>query len=487
MSRFLIPRFEDFVFLIVFIGALITGPRMLNTDGDLGRHLTLGNYILDSYHIPTKNLLSFTKPDQPRPPYEWFSQVLFSISYRLLNLDGVVLLTAFVIAAAFMIVYFDSVQRGSMPVLALFLTLWAAALSSLHWLTRPHIFSFLFIAIWIQCLEKIRNNGKIALWFFPALMLVWVNTHGGFIFGILAWIAYLAGWLWESWRKSADIIVGRNLMIIGGTSLIASILTPDLWRNWQGVFDNNSIYILSHTSETMPTNFTVPGTFPFAVFLALSLGLLLVGRKQIPISHLFLLIGFAVISLMIVRNIPFFAISAAPVLAGYIGKSLDRISLWHNIEDRVITINKGLCGYLWLILIPLLTIGIFSNYQSETHNSFNTFNSRVFPVQAVNWIEDHPLMGNMFNDFNWGGYILYRLWPGQRVFIDSQSDFYGEALTRQYAEILNGEGNWDGELRQYNIRWIIVSPQAGLAKATSINPNWQLAYMDPIAVIYVRK
>jgi hypothetical protein len=487
MSRYLLPRLQDFVFIIVFVGALLTGPRMLNTDGDLGRHLTVGNYILDRHHIPTTNLFSFTKPNQPRPPYEWLAQVLFSISYRLLNLDGVVLLTAFVISAVFLIVYFDSAERSSLPMLALILTLWAATASSLDWLTRPHIFSFLFLAIWIRWLEKLRNTGKIALWFFPVLMLVWANTHGGFISGILAWIAYLGGWLWDSLRKSADMNHGKKLMIIGSSSLIASILTPDLWRNWQGVFNNNSIYILSHTTETMPVNFAIPGTFPFAVLLALSLGLLLWGRKQIPMSHIFLLLGFAVISLLMVRNIPFFAITATPILTGYIGKSSDRISLWRNLEERVIAINKRLGGYLWPILIPLSIIGIFSIYQFETHNSFNQFSTQVFPVRAVNWIENHPLKGNMFNEFNWGGYILYRLWPGQRVFIDSQSDFYGEVLTRQYSEILNGDGNWDGELRQYDISWIIVSPQTGLARATSANLNWQLAYRDPITVIYVRK
>jgi len=487
MSRYLIPRFQDFIIIIVFIGALLTGPRMLNTDSDLGRHLTIGKYILNSRQIPTKNLFSFTKPDQPRPPYEWLAQVLFSISYHLLNLDGVVLLTGLVIASTFLIVYFDTLYRSNMAILALLLTLWSAAASSLDWLTRPHIFSFLFIAIWIRWLEKIRNGEKISLWLFPGLMLIWANMHGGFILGILAWVAYVAGWLWEHWRKSTDTNGGRKLMIVGCASLITSILTPDIWRNWQGVLDNNSIYILSHTSETMPTNFAIPGTFPFAVLLCLSVILLLLGWKQVPASHIFLLIGFTIISLAMTRNIPFFVIAAAPILAGYMGQYLNRIHLLQNLEEQVKKINKGLKGYIWPIFILLITIGIFTYYQSITYNSFNTFSEQVFPVQAVNWIEYHPLKGNMFNDFNWGGYLLFRLWPGQRVFIDSQSDFYGEAFTRQYADILNGDGDWDTELRQYNVSWIIVSPQAGLAKSAETSFYWKIAYKDPVAVIYVRK
>jgi hypothetical protein len=187
------------------------------------------------------------------------------------------------------------------------------------------------------------------------------------------------------------------------------------------------------------------------------------------------------------RNIPFFVIAAAPILAGYMGQYLNRIHLLQNLEEQVKKINKGLKGYIWPIFILLITIGIFTYYQSITYNSFNTFSEQVFPVQAVNWIEYHPLKGNMFNDFNWGGYLLFRLWPGQRVFIDSQSDFYGEAFTRQYADILNGDGDWDTELRQYNVSWIIVSPQAGLAKSAETSFYWKIAYKDPVAVIYVRK
>jgi hypothetical protein len=487
MSRYLLPRVRDFIFIVIFVGTLLIGHRMMNTDSDLGRDIAFGNYILESHQIPTQNLLSFTKPGQSRPPYEWLAEVLFSISYRLLNFDGVVLLTALVISLAFLIVYLDSFHRRNMPILASLLTLWAAAASSLHWLTRPHIYSFLFIAIWISWLEKIRNGEKINLWIFPGLMLVWANTHGGFIFGFLAWIAYLVGWLWEYRRKSASLNVGMKLIIIGGTSLISSILTPDLWRNWQGVFGNDSLFILSHTTETLPPNLVTVEILPFTVLLALAFVIFLLSWKQIPTSHLFLLIGFALMSLIMTRNIPFFAIAAAPVLAGYLSQPLSKMSFWRKAEEQIAMIDGILSGYVWPILISLLAIGTFSYYQSITKTPFNQFDPGTFPVQAVDWIEGHPLKGNMFNDLNWGGYILYRLWPGKQVFIDSQSDFYGEALIRQYAGVFTADGNWDGELKQDNVSWILVSPRTNLAMAASTAPDWQMAYKDSVAVIYVRK
>ncbi len=482
---FFLPRLRDMLFIVIFVGALMLGPRMIN--GDLGRHLTLGKYMVTTLNIPVRDLFSFTRPNQPRPPYEWLAQVIFYIVYRILNLDGVVLLTALILAMAFLVVYIDSVRRSGLPIIALFLTVWATASSSLDWLTRPHVFSFLFFAIWILWLEKIRNGKKAALWWFPALMLVWANTHGGFIFGILAWVAYFAGWLWEYRRKSADIKAGRTLMIVGGLSLITTILTPDLWRNWQGVLANNSVYILSHTSETMPPDFAVPGTFPFTVLLGSALILLLLGWKRIPISHILLLLGLALISLIMARNIPFFAIATAPIISGYIGLNFSSTSMWLKLEQRVAKIDGSMRGYGWPILTLLVTIGFFSFYQTRTQTSVNQFSSQTFPVQAADWIENHPPTGNMFNDFNWGGYLLFRLWPGTQVFIDSQSDFYGEGLTRQYAGIIAGQGNWDSELSRHNVNWIIVPSRSGLAAAASANSNWQTAYEDSLAVIFVRK
>ena len=93
----------------------------------------------------------------------------------------------------------------------------------------------------------------------------------------------------------------------------------------------------------------------------------------------------------------------------------------------------------------------------------------------------------MFNDFNWGGYLLFRLWPGSQVFIDSQSDFYGESLTRQYAGIIAGEGNWETELTQYDVRWIIVPREAGLSQKASTSADWKIVYEDSVAAIFSRR
>ena len=487
MSHYFTPRLRDVVFVIIFIGALALGPRMLNTDSDLGKHLTLGQFILDTRQIPTRDILSFTRASQSRPPYEWLAQVLFALAYRFLNLDGVVILAALILGLTFALVYNDASPRSKTPILALMFTLWAAAASSIHWLTRPHVFSFLFLAIWIYGLEQIRTGKKFREWLFPLLMLIWANTHGGFIFGFLAWGAYLAGWLVDFWKKSSTRQIFWDLLTVGVTSVIASIMTPDLWHNWEGVLNNRSAYVLSRTAETMPPDFTLPAIWPFIGLLALILILSLLRWKQASASHLFLLAGLAGMSLVMARNIPLFAIAAAPIATEWVSTTISSLAYWIKIEETFTKIEETLHGFLWPATVMAAAVGFFAYHAATTRTPVYQFNPQIFPVQAVSWIESNSIPGNMFNDFNWGGYLLYRLWPGQRVFVDSQSDFYGEAFMRQYSDIMNGAPNWDVYLNQYDVSWIIVPPDAGLAVVAGASPKWKTVYHDPVAIIFERK
>src|SRR5512134_79686 len=107
-----LPRFADLVFIAIFFSALASGGQMLSIDSDLGRHLTLGNYILDQRVIPTRDLFSHTLLKSPRPPYEWLSQVLFALADRLLGLDGVILFTAIIIAITFTLTFSFANRRS---------------------------------------------------------------------------------------------------------------------------------------------------------------------------------------------------------------------------------------------------------------------------------------------------------------------------------------------------------------------------------------
>jgi hypothetical protein len=480
-----LPRLQDILFVAILVASFLLGPRMLSIDSDLGRHLAIGQHILNARTIPTENVFSHTLTGAERPPYEWLTQVVFALAYRAAGLDGIVLAVTLIIAVTFTFLYVQASRWSGLPLTSLFLTILAVSASSLHWLPRPHVITFLFLAILLERLEAVQSGKFVPIWQFPVLMLFWVNFHGGFIFGFLVWFAYLAGWVWDKWIKKSkpDRAIWQQLWRGFMLAVIASVLTPDGLGSWRAVLNNRSRYILSQTVETMPPGITQVGTWPFFILVILSVVFLFNARKQVKASHVFLLGGLAGMGLLMARNIPLFAIATTPVLSLWAKESLRTRNKWIALEDRISGLQKPLQGYFWPALLGLALILTIVGRQVVREDALFHFDERVFPVQAADWLEKHPQSGRMFNEFNWGGYLLYRLWPDQRVFLDSQTDFYGETLMREYEQVMTAAADWETVLAFYDVSWVILPQNARLSKVLQEFAPWEMIYKDETAII----
>jgi len=483
MIRYFIPRLRDILFIAILVAALALGQRMLNMDGDLGHHLAMGRNILESKEIPTQDMFSFTRKGEPRPPYEWLTQIFFALAEKVGGLDGIIFISALLLASSFTIVLADSVRRSQLPLTALMITSLAVAASSLHWLPRPHLVTFLFLAIWMERLERVRSGRSIPLWQFPLLMLIWVNSHGGFLFGILGWMAYMAAGILDKIRTRADDGLCRKYLLIGALSIATTFITPSLWGNWTAVLDNSNRYVLSRTVETMPPDFTQPGILPFGLLLLITFIIIMTTRKTIPISHIFLLVGFGILGITFVRNIPIFAIVAAPILTQASRAMFSPAKRWSIIESNILSLESRLLGITYPILtVTAMAILLVTHFQSDKSNVIH-YNENIYPVAAANWLEGHLQEGNGFNDFNWGGYLLYRLWPRQKVFIDSQTDFYGEELVKEYEQVITARKNWQSIIEKYGVEWAILPVSSPLSTALR-DSGWKPLYEDGTAVIF---
>jgi hypothetical protein len=236
----------------------------------------------------------------------------------------------------------------------------------------------------------------------------------------------------------------------------------------------------------MPPNLLDAAVLPFTFLLTLTAGLLLLNRKHLPASHFILLSGLGGLSLLMTRNIPLFVLACAPIVSELGSASLAKWKVWNGVEDRFTAFGRS-AGQLISVLIVLFTCSYFLLRRYVEHRSLFEFNAQVFPVDALNWLDKNPQLGNMFNEFNWGGYILYKSWPQQRVFVDSQSDFYGEPLMREYDQVVRLSGSWEAILRKYDVRWIIVQREAPLGNALSASESWEILYRDQTATILSRK
>jgi hypothetical protein len=412
---------------------------------------------------------------QPLVPHEWLAQLSLGAAHQSMGLSGVVLLIAILIAATFTLAYQEMMRRNVFRVLALFVAALAALTSSLHWLARPHIFTFLFVAIWAYQLD----NPKRRLWFFPVIMLLWANTHGAFIAGFVIWGAHMAGWVWESMHRQSTKETGVELVIIGATSFAVTFFNPAGWRLWTtsvGYF--GSQFLVNQTIEYQSPNFHNWSTWPFLLMLAAGMISFSMGAK-FRLHESMLFAGWTVLSLYSARNIPIFAIVAAPYIGLALQGSLERIGILRRLEQRMSQVESSLRGVVWPVLsVILLAVSLFVWPRPD-----NQFAAHRFPVQAVDWLHANPQKGKMFNNFVWGGYLLYRLWPEQKVFIDGQTDFYGEEFTREYTGVMALNDGWESVLAKYEVSWVIVQSDKPLVNALQDNLDWTIVYRDATATV----
>ena len=493
---FILPSIGSLILVLVFLGAVIKGPQMLNIDGDLGRHLVIGGYILEHHSIPLKDLFSHTMLGADLTPHEWLAQVIFAGFYRLLGLSGPVLLTALLVAAAIYLSFLEAFKRSESLLAGMVITLLAIGASSLHWLTRPHVFTFLFLVVWYMGLERIRRGNTKGWFWLPVWMAIWANLHGAFIAGFMVWALIGIGYLWEHWFERDRLPTfapqfGRTFLLVGGLSALATLINPAgvrLWITSIGYIGNS--YLVGHTAEYLSPDFHSPSTLPFLLMILLGLFLFGLSSKRRAAVDVILFSAWAAMGLFSMRNIPLFALLSVPVLAEAGRGVMDVLGLrgrfWGallRLDGRLAATERSLRGLVWPALVMVLVIAGLAGGAGGT----NQFNPATFPVAAVDWLERHPQKGEMFNYFPWGGYLLYREWPNLRVFIDGQTDFYGESLTRTYEQVLTAGDGWQAVLDRYQVGWVILPPGEALVHELGRLPGWETVYQDQTAVILSRR
>jgi hypothetical protein len=483
MRKNLIPRFTDFFFILLFFSALISGPKMLNIDGDLPRHLLVGKVVLETGIAPTQEIFSYAYENKPYTPHEWLADVIYYAIYVAFGLNGVVLLASILIAVTFVLLYSEAASQNTKCFLTFMLTFLGALVTSIHWVTRPHLFTMLFLAVWIILIDRIYRGVLVKIWIFPALMLFWANIHAEFIAGFLVLIAYVAGcgWQYLFHRSDTALKTGKKLLSITFLCFVASALNPVGLRTWDIVLGYvNNRYLLSRIAETRPPNFTQGEYWPLLALLGIAIILLATKKDKFAAAHFFLLAGFGIMSLLSARNAHLAGVVFPFVLSRVLTGATDFQPL-ERIEATIKQTESQANGRVW----PVVIIVLIAVVMTGPIGKLNRYEPSVFPVDAVRWLEAHPQTGRMFNAFDWGGYILFHLWPEQKTFIDSQMDVTGEA-TQQYETVIALRVGWQELFEQYGITWAIIPPDWPLAKEL-IKQGWETAYQDQTAVILVKE
>ncbi|MBY0549151.1 MAG: hypothetical protein K2W95_17895 [Candidatus Obscuribacterales bacterium] len=514
LKRAFIPSLGDFIYAIVFLFLLRLLPSMLYNDGGTGWHLATGRFIAETGKIPYNDFMSFTFPGEPWVSQYWLFDAVMYWFQHALGYNGLSVFFATGFGGLFLWVYHACRKEGANCLLVFAMVFVAAICSSIQFLARPIIVTWLMVFLFGLVLDRFQNDKlttKQLIFILSVSSLFWANCHPGFIIGLVMVAIYLC-WnlipsLFHSSSQQRRSAVTKSVAL--GTALfgsfIATLVNPygielhiDLV---QDLVDGSKNSLIDSVDEFRSPSF-------HGGIQAKALELLLLGTLVAPAMSLLrpcvarctLVIAFAHLTLYAVRNAPLFALVTVPFIAQLMSQTrlpellgnrttTESPPLLRRLLDAVLTSCKRMDQQEVLNGFHLLPIGLTILFFALSANGNNQilnskFSEHSFPtttLQSIKQLNLAPREG--FNEANWGGYIFYE--TGVPVYIDDRASFFANFYVH-YGEIVSLLPGWREKLKQDGINWILIRKNTDFANAIRQDSDWKIASEDNAAYLFVR-
>jgi hypothetical protein len=325
-------------------------------------------------------------------------------------------------------------------------------------------------------------------------MLVWVNSHGSFVIGLVLIAIWTAD---EIWRFIVNHIqkneqpyanLWTSIVTMGATTLVC-------FANPRGLGILN--YILTLTSDVTVQNLVpewAPPAFDnfygilFYGILMLSAVVLAISPKRPGFLQLAIFVAFGLLALSTTRGVVWFGIVMAPILAAHLSYLADIYIHPGNKENS--RTGKPLIN--WLLVTVIFGAAVISLPWMKHYLPFPWLKAGLIssetPVDATDYLLNEQLPGELFNEMGFGSYLIWAAYPHFRLFADTRIELYPLELWWDYSTIGNALPGWENLLIEYEINTLILSPltQEPLVIAAGESPGWVKVFEDQSAVIFIR-
>jgi hypothetical protein len=510
LARFL-PSLTDIAFVmpLLFLFVKLQGARTMLGDGDTGWHVRAGEWMLENGRVPTADMFSFSRPGEPWFAWEWLWDIAAALLHQRWGMAAVVAASVAVICLSSALLFRLIRRSCENGLVAIAVTLLATGGCSIHWLARPHLFTQLFLLVTLHITVRAREGRTKLLWWLVPLTLLWTNLHGGFFVIFLVFACYFGHGLLSAAiepdreRRYRSITQLKPWALVAMACLAATFVNPYGWKLHQHVIDYiTDPYQMQHIAEFKSMDFHAPVTVYFEPFMVLAMVAAVSDLSRRRFADALLTMGWLHLALLAQRNLPLFAIAAAPsvarvltmsisaagrsYLAGWVRQTsagflqgsagcdrIDRIRRTHLVSGAAL---GAVCTVL------LLTPPLPGALKSKTTS---TYDPAAYPEKALEVLRSAET-SRIFADDEWGDYLIYQLYPSRKVFIDGRSDFYGDKFGERFLDVMNVKYDWQKMLREYDIDTILLAPRFALASTLKISPEWRVVYDDKVALVFRR-
>lgn len=496
-KKFLLIGLGLVFFLILFSFHKINLPT-----ADIGRHIINGdaflhssNYDISKTKLLHTNLFSYTHPDFPFVNHHFGSGILIYLTYSLFGFSGLSLIYFLLILGAFIFTFIlmrDDVDLNIIFLISIFLIPLIAGRPEV----RPEGLSYLFLSLFLYLLYRYSKN-KISykmLWLLPITELIWVNTHIYFIFGIFLIGMFLGEEiLLRNWQKV------KKLSLILGASIMAMLINPYgikgilypfvIFKNYgYRIVENQSINFLENISFINPeflwykiTLFLVLGTSVFV---------LIKNREKFLWALTGISLTFAVLAYLGIRHIPSFALLSLPLLIYNL--TFIKNIFQEKIDEHIDKDWKNILFGLFFIIILTTTMLQFSTKLPWNRDFGIGINKEQ--LAPITFIKENKIHGPFFNNYDIGGFMIFGLYPKERVFVDNRPEAYPKEFFQNiYIPMQERDEVWKGELIKEKFNAIFFdrldyTPWAQKFLLTRIkDPMWAPIFVDKQTIIFLSR
>lgn len=479
-------------------------------DPDIWLHLKTGEYIVQHKTVPGQDIFSSTVSGKAWLDHSWLVQVIFYLVFRFGGADNLIFLSAITVTLAFLCLFLSAYKQRKDLALTVGVLLITILASRMRFNIRPENFSILFFSFYLFILTRHINKNYVFL--LPLIQLIWVNCHGFFILGPIFVGAFILGeklkradllpWQWEG-IELLDRNSYQKLKYVFLLVCLACFINPygykgafyPLWVAFTSTGKSSIFY--KYIQELLPTWRYYKAVSSYYILILLSSLLFLLNFKRLNITYFMLWLISLCLSLPVNRNIIFFNFLAFLTITDILNKGLDvnKFNFIKRFFGNSIYLLK--CAIVFLIILWALKSNnslLMSRYylfEEKRMKSSLLGIAKRYPKEAADFILKNDLADNLFNLFNHGSYLIYRLYPEKKVFIDGRTELYEDDFFKNYQKIL--ALNKDGinkTFDRYNINTVLLtgggSEIGNLASYFFSHSDWALVYFDEDSLIFLK-
>lgn len=460
------------VFLLTLFVLAVAGGLAYNTaDLDLWHRFAVGRQVMEQGGVARQDLYSYLPVKAAWIDHEWGSGVLFYSLYRLFGAAGLLTLKFAVLFITLLLIH--ATHGLLQPALrrdriGFFFIAFMAILFGFSTTVRCQAFTFLFFALWLHLLERVRRGERRILALFPVTMIAWANLHGGFLAGIGLVVLFAAGELLS--RKSI-----RPYLLILALVLPATLINPYGLGYWPYLIEAVTMP-RPLINEWEPLNLF--GAWHDALGWKLLLGMTVLGlaltRQPRDCVGLVVLSVTLLLGLRHMKHATLFAISAAVYGFGPWYATVAGRCKFTPLVSRA----TGAALYALLLAAGLHII--------MTTPGALVVKEPVYPVRAVEFIRQNNLAGKLLVPFNWGSYCLWQLYPQCRVAIDGRyEETYPAGTYQMVTDFTYCRGDWSRVLREYPPDLVLMQSYTESYARLRAGKEWVIAYQDGTSAVLI--